>query len=884
MKIRPFSWSSVVEALTPSVPRRAACFAAIAASVALAATTHAQSSAAVEVLGGGSSGSTGKPSVVIGGSPIVGNPFVLGVRNALPNGTAIVGVSLATAPVPLPTLAATIHLAEPFFLLTALPVDADGASPDYLSAPVVPAFVAGLTLYTQAVVVDPAALGGLAFTSGLAITLGERSSPLEYVTPAITGFEIVASADLDGDGNQDLVGTIPSNVGFSNPGAAICLGMGGGSYSAPSMLAGPATVAKALFVDLDGDSHLDMVVEFKDLSSLGIYYGAGAGAFEAVVVVPFSAPISDFEIADFEGDGEFDLAVVMSFFQGIGVRSGLGSRQYGAEAVYGAQGNTGDIAVGDFTADGIDDLVLPQTGGQTGQLAVFVGDPSGVFTSFLFLPTVTLASAVDVGDFNGDGVDDLLVLSNPGVKVSLQLGAPTGGLEPPTTVDLGSANPRAKVVDLDLDGQDEGLVAWQISSGNDPKWTLVRVRHSTTGLIVDTLQHTRPTTSFQAVDFDGDGIVDVACTRSESVSASSELLRTTSTVLHRATAPAQFDLDPVVGGRIAFDIAIDDFDQDGALDAAGLDANFSLTVLLGSGDGTFQSVPSPTTMDQAPTVEVSSGRIDSDALPDVVLANHNFGVARIVVLLNQGAGRFAESAVLVLPQFAYSRRVSIADIDGDTINDLVASDSKGGFTVFPGIGNGQFGAPVTHAAPPGATSPGPVVVADFDGGGVLDVLVLRSSHAHLHLGLGGGAFAAPLLVSGLSKALSAVAADFNGDGQLDIAGANLPTDYVSIVLGQGGGTFSAVESYSLGGDGRQVFASDMDGDSRLDVVARTGGGLFTILFGRGDGTFEGQRSYASTARLGRLGFGDFDGDSAVDVLATDGLVEPTRFLSSQLFR
>jgi hypothetical protein len=107
---------------------------------------------------------------------------------------------------------------------------------------------------------------------------------------------------------------------------------------------------------------------------------------------------------------------------------------------------------------------------------------------------------------------------------------------------------------------------------------------------------------------------------------------------------------------------------------------------------------------------------------------------------------------------------------------------------------------------------------------------------------------------------------------------------VSIVLGQGGGTFSAVESYSLGGDGRQVFASDMDGDSRLDVVARTGGGLFTILFGRGDGTFEGQRSYASTARLGRLGFGDFDGDSAVDVLATDGLVEPTRFLSSQLFR
>ena len=88
-----------------------------------------------------------------------------------------------------------------------------------------------------------------------------------------------------------------------------------------------------------------------------------------------------------------------------------------------------------------------------------------------------------------------------------------------------------------------------------------------------------------------------------------------------------------------------------------------------------------------------------------------------------------------------------------------------------------------------------------------------------------------------------VVADFNGDGNLDIAAANyeLPSG-VSVLLGNGDRTFRSVEFYPLEAAPNDITSGDLDGDGYLDLVVSRGGGnlstVLSILMGNGDGTFQ----------------------------------------------
>ena len=83
--------------------------------------------------------------------------------------------------------------------------------------------------------------------------------------------------------------------------------------------------------------------------------------------------------------------------------------------------------------------------------------------------------------------------------------------------------------------------------------------------------------------------------------------------------------------------------------------------------------------------------------------------------------------------------------------------------------------------------------------------------------------------------------DFNGDGHLDLAVADLDTGDISVLLGNGDGTFRK-QAPLVAGEGVDALVSgDFNGDGVLDIAAANGSSnSISVFLGNGDGTFQAQ--------------------------------------------
>ena len=136
-------------------------------------------------------------------------------------------------------------------------------------------------------------------------------------------------ADVDGDGNMDIVATIDSGGGQDIvilPGAGTTGGVP--SFGTPIYLAsslqfnpfgngpGPAGIQA---VDIDGDGNLDLVYANAGYGTVGVLYGAGGGKFYDPVEYPVAGGPWRLAVADINNDGAKDLVVSNSVFDGVTV-------------------------------------------------------------------------------------------------------------------------------------------------------------------------------------------------------------------------------------------------------------------------------------------------------------------------------------------------------------------------------------------------------------------------------------------------------------------------------------------------------------------------------------------------------------------------------------
>jgi hypothetical protein len=230
------------------------------------------------------------------------------------------------------------------------------------------------------------------------------------------------------------------------------------------------------------------------------------------------------------------------------------------------------------------------------------------------------------------------------------------------------------------------------------------------------------------------------------------------------------------------------------------------------------------------------------------------------------------------------------DFNGDGIPDLALLSANTEYgsptfvTILLGKGNGTFTTGSTiQATGTSSDSTNPVLVcSDFNGDDKADLAILAggladSSYVTSLLGNGDGTFAAPQTTfvyqqddGGDYIPGRLIAADFNGDGKMDLATVG---DYVgfggiSILLGNGDGTFKAAGSNLEISQGYGLIATgDFNGDHIPDLVATQyfGPASATIFLGKGDGTFTTGTSWTITTFPGSIVVGDFNGDGALDL-------------------
>ena len=271
-----------------------------------------------------------------------------------------------------------------------------------------------------------------------------------------------------------------------------------------------------------------------------------------------------------------------------------------------------------------------------------------------------------------------------------------------------------------------------------------------------------------------------------------------------------------VAGEQPGDIAVGDIDGDGDDDAITVDGNtFSISLLVGDGAGGFAPAVGIPVIDAQ---RVAMGDLDEDGRADVVVTSANgfkFGQDQAVsVFFGRADGRLSAPTVLTTKQ-PYAPE--LIDVNADGHLDLVMAERPPEVvTVRLGDGNGSFSAPAGF--PTSQLGPEVVAAADYDGDGDVDLAVGYGSSNVLDIlsGNGDGTFAAavPRVIAGATSALEA--GDLDRDGRVDLVHADATR--VNVLRNAADGwQDQPLEPGSPGP--RDVVLGDFDADGWLDLAS-----------------------------------------------------------------
>jgi len=295
--------------------------------------------------------------------------------------------------------------------------------------------------------------------------------------------------------------------------------------------------------------------------------------------------------------------------------------------------------------------------------------------------------------------------------------------------------------------------------------------------------------------------------------------------------------------------------------------SFSFTTGVNDGPGTFLT-DSIYPLDNWPRAIITAD-LDNDGDNDLAVATLNDN--EVSIFLNDGSGTFTMDSSY---RFAWSDYdMTAADLDGDGDIDLATSNECGEYigwiSVLMNNGDATFG-PYTMYYPELGTAYS-ICAADFDGDGDQD---LASGGPHLVSVLmndSNGLFAVDSTYPAGVASWSICAADFDKDGDFDLATAS---GDVHILMNNSDGTFAPDSAYPVGQWPYAIVAADLDGDGDVDLATANETSEYfayvSVLLNNGDGTFAPYLTYGLGVCVQSICAGDFDGDGDIDLAVASG--------------
>ncbi|CAF1065961.1 unnamed protein product [Rotaria sordida] len=616
--------------------------------------------------------------------------------------------------------------------------------------------------------------------------------------------------------------------------------------------------------DINNDTNLDLVVANSGTGTLGIFLGYGNGSFQEQITYPSTknAGVRGLILSDLDEDHQLDIVVANSNDETLGILYGYGNGSFTSVVTYftGSPSSPRWITINDFNNDNHLDIVF--TDQVSGYIGIFLGYGNRTFGNLMrfFFGHKSQLFGIAAGDFNHDDNLDVAVADYGTGNIGIFLGSGNGSFTLFTLCSTGDKSHVSSVTVVDLNNDTYLDFVVTNSATNNIGVFFGFGNGSFDKQLLYSTGMSSGSSWISVADFNNDGSLDLAVANPLTNNVGILLGNRQGYFTNQTIYLTGLNSKP-------YSIAVGDFNKDNQLDIAV--ANYgsnNVAILLGH---PIKNSSNQTTNAIDNNSQVNYNSQSNSTITDWLINDKP-------ILLGDYYAGFQSQTIYSTGFSSNPYSIAIGDLNNDTHMDIVVTNSGNeNLGVFLGYGNGSFATQIIYPIGVGS-SPGHVIIDDFNRDNWLDVAITDGNDDNLIilLGNGSGTFSTQLtyFTGSRSKPSALAVGYFNNDKYLDLVVANKEKDTIGIFFGLDYTFFKNQESCDAGKDSSpdSLAVGDFNNDGHLDMVTTLYyGGKLGVFLGYGNGSFTSLSTYSDIrfSQPRAVTVGDVNNDNQLDIIA-----------------